>query len=72
MTLCIALWSIVTVLRGLATEGTIGSVAIGAFWILLARRVGVGIGEAGCTPPANSLILIIMPRAVGLRSWVST
>src|SRR5690606_36826531 len=29
---------------------------IGAFWMLLMYRVGVGIGEAGCTPPANSLI----------------
>ena len=40
MTVCIALWSIMTVLCGLATEVTIGSVTIGAFWILLACRVG--------------------------------
>ena len=53
MSVCIALWSIMTVLCGLATEVTIGSVTIGAFWILLACRVGVGIGEAGCTQPAN-------------------
>ena len=26
------------------------------FWVLLVCRVGVGIGEAGCTSPANSLI----------------
>jgi len=45
-----------TALCGFATEVTIGSVTIGAFWILLMCRVGVGIGEAGCTPPANSLI----------------
>ena len=56
MTVCIALWSLMTVLCGLATDVTIGSVTIGAFWILLMCRVGVGIGEAGCTPPANSLI----------------
>ena len=56
MSVCIALWSIMTVLCGLATEVTLGSFTIGAFWILLACRVGVGIGEAGCTPPANSLI----------------
>ncbi len=56
MTVCIALWSLMTVLCGLATEVTVGSVTIGAFWILLMCRVGVGIGEAGCTPPANSLI----------------
>ena len=55
MTVCVALWSLMTVLCGLATDVTIGSVTIGAFWILLMCRVGVGIGEAGCTP-ANSLI----------------
>lgn len=56
MTVCVALWSLMTVLCGLAAEITIGSVTIGAFWVLLMCRVGVGIGEAGCTPPANSLI----------------
>ena len=56
MTVCVALWSLMTVLCGLATEITIGSITFGAFWVLLACRVGVGIGEAGCTPPANSLI----------------
>lgn len=56
MTVCVALWSLMTALCGLATEITIGSITIGAFWVLLACRVGVGIGEAGCTPPANSLI----------------
>ena len=72
MSVCIALWSIMTVLCGLATEVTVGSVTIGAFWILLACRVGVGIGEAGCTPPANSLIGITMHRKIALRRWVST
>jgi MFS family permease len=56
MTVCVALWSVMTALCGFATEVTIGSITIGAFWILLMCRVGVGIGEAGCTPPANSLI----------------
>jgi MFS family permease len=56
MTICIALWSLMTALCGLATEITIGSITIGAFWVLLMCRVGVGVGEAGCTPPANSLI----------------
>jgi MFS family permease len=56
MTVCVALWSLMTALCGLATEITIGSITIGAFWVLLMCRVGVGIGEAGCTPPANSLI----------------
>ncbi len=56
MTVCIALWSLMTALCGLSTEITIGSITIGAFWVLLMCRVGVGVGEAGCTPPANSLI----------------
>ena len=56
MSVCVALWSLMTALCGLATEVTVGSVTIGAFWVLLMCRVGVGIGEAGCTPPANSLI----------------
>lgn len=61
MTVCIALWSLMTALCGLAAEITIGSLTIGAFWVLLACRVGVGIGEAGCTPPANSLIADYYP-----------
>ena len=56
MTICIALWSLMTALCGLSTEITLGSMTIGAFWVLLMCRVGVGVGEAGCTPPANSLI----------------
>lgn len=54
--ICLAIWSVMTALCGLSTEITIGGVVIGGFWVLLACRVGVGIGEAGCTPPANSLI----------------
>lgn len=61
MTICLALWSLMTAACGLAAEVTIGSIAIGAFWILLACRVGVGIGEAGCTPQANSLIADYYP-----------
>lgn len=61
MTVCVALWSTMTALCGLAREVTTGSLTIGAFWILLACRVGVGIGEAGCTPPANSLISDYFP-----------
>ena len=56
MSICIAIWSTMTALCGLSREITIGSVTIGAVWVLLACRVGVGIGEAGCTPPATSLI----------------
>ncbi len=61
MTVCVALWSAMTALCGLAAEVTIGSLTIGAFWVLLACRVGVGVGEAGCTPPANSLIADYYP-----------
>ncbi|HEY9218921.1 MAG TPA: MFS transporter, partial [Phenylobacterium sp.] len=61
MTICVALWSLMTALCGLAAEITIGSITIGAFGVLLACRVGVGIGEAGCTPPANSLIADYYP-----------
>jgi MFS family permease len=53
---CVAVWSAMTALCGLAAEVTVAGVTIGAFWILLILRVGVGVGEAGCTPPANSLI----------------
>jgi MFS family permease len=63
MSICVALWSLMTALCGLASEVVIGSLTIGAFWVLLACRVGVGIGEAGCTPPANSLIADYYPPA---------
>lgn len=44
--LCISVWSIMAALCGFA----------GSFLFLLFARVGVAIGEAGCTPPANSII----------------
>jgi MFS family permease len=44
--LCIAIWSVMAALCGFATS----------FLFLLVARVGVAIGEAGCTPPANSII----------------
>jgi MFS family permease len=46
MAVCITLWSAFTALCGLAPN----------FGAMLAFRVGVGIGEAGCSPPAHSLI----------------
>lgn len=42
----VILWSVMTALCGLA----------GSFLALLLFRVGVGVGEAALTPPANSLI----------------
>jgi len=50
--------------RGLGGERVVGDVVnfyIPAFIVLLAARVGVGIGEAGCTPPANSVISDYFP-----------
>ena len=43
---CIALWSLMTALCGLAT----------GFLFLLISRIGVAIGEAGSNPPSNSII----------------
>ena len=46
ITICIILWSLMTALCGLAA----------GFITLMLFRIGVAIGEAGCTPPANSII----------------
>ena len=43
---CIILWSVMTALCGIAV----------GFLTLILFRIGVAIGEAGCTPPANSII----------------
>lgn len=34
----------------------------GNFWQLIFYRIGVGVGEAGCTPPAHSLIADYAPK----------
>ena len=47
----LAVWSIFTALSGLAQN----------FWHLLAARIGVGVGEAGCSPPAHSMIADYFP-----------
>jgi MFS family permease len=44
-------WSLMTVLSGFAQN----------FAMLLAARIGVGVGEAGCSPPAHSLISDYFP-----------
>ena len=46
ISLALATWSLMTVLCGLAQN----------FAQLLLARIGVGVGEAGCTPAAHSLI----------------
>lgn len=48
-----AVWSIMVALCG----------AVSTFTQLLLVRVGVGVGEAGCVPPANSLIADYFTRA---------
>lgn len=61
MTICIALWSAATAASGLVGEVEIGGVVISGFMMLLLCRVLVGVGEAGCTPPANSIIADYYP-----------
>ena len=59
ITVCIILWSIMTALCGFAA----------GFLTLLLFRIGVAVGEAGCTPPANSIIgdyFIARKRATAL------
>lgn len=51
ISLCVIIWSVMTVLCGLAAS----------FLWLLVFRIGVAIGEAGCTPPANSIITDYYP-----------
>jgi MFS family permease len=47
----ITIWSIMTALSGLATNVT----------QLALARIGVGVGEAGCSPPAHSMIADYFP-----------
>jgi MFS family permease len=61
MTICIALWSAATAASGLAAETQIFGVTVSGFVMLLLCRVLVGVGEAGCTPPANSIIADYYP-----------
>jgi predicted MFS family arabinose efflux permease len=49
--IALGLWSAMTALCGVAQN----------FGQLLLARIGVGVGEAGCTPPAHSLISDIVP-----------
>lgn len=44
--ICIALWSLMTAACGLSQT----------FWQLLLFRMGVGVGEGGCSPAAHSLL----------------
>ena len=46
VSIAVAVWSAMTVLCG----------AAGSFWQLFLARVGVGVGEAGGSPPSHSII----------------
>jgi MFS family permease len=48
----VAVWSAMTALCGIAQN----------FIQLVLFRIGVGVGEAGCTPPAHSLITDYVPK----------
>lgn len=61
ITLSLAVWSLMTVLCGVAQN----------FWQLALARVGVGAGEAGAIPPAQSLLVDYFPperrnKAIGI------
>ena len=47
----VAVWSGMTALSGLAAN----------IWHLTLARIGVGVGEAGCSPPAHSMIADLYP-----------
>lgn len=49
--LSIGVWSFMTAMSGLAQN----------FFHILAARIGVGVGEAGCSPPAHSMISDYFP-----------
>ena len=54
----ISVWSVMTMLCA----------AAGSFWQLMLARIGVGVGEAGATPPAQSLIVDYFPAAQRARA----
>ena len=60
--LSLAVWSGMTALSGLAMN----------FWQLAVARIGVGIGEAGCSPSAHSMLADLYPakeRATALSIY---
>ena len=62
VSISLAVWSIMTAVTGFAQN----------FWQMAAARIGVGIGEAGCSPPSHSLISDYFPpesRATALSIY---
>ncbi|MBV7255272.1 MFS transporter [Pacificimonas sp. WHA3] len=65
--ICLCLWSAMTMLSGLAYDFAIFGFTVSAFYVLLVCRIGVAVGEAGCSPAANSLIAdVFRPEK---RAW---
>jgi MFS family permease len=58
MTISLAVWSGFTVIAGLAQN----------FLMLAIARAGVGVGEAGCTPTAHSLLTDYFPKESRARA----
>ncbi len=56
ISVCVGLWSLATALCGAAQALEWGALSLSGFGALFLCRMLVGIGEAGCTPPASSLI----------------
>lgn len=48
----IAIWSVMTAMCGLAQN----------FWQLAIARIGVGVGEAGSSPPSHSMLADLYPK----------
>lgn len=62
--LALAVWSLMTALQGLAQN----------FLQIALARIGVGVGEAGCSPPAHSMIADYFPperRATALSFYAA-
>jgi len=59
ISITVALWSVMVALCGIASS----------FMQLLLIRIGVAVGEAGCIPPANSLIADYFARAERPRAF---
>lgn len=57
MVVSLAIWSLFTAICGLATDINVGGMTIiSGFVFLLVARMGVGLGEAGGSPPAHAMI----------------
>ena len=62
--LALAIWSLMTAAQGLARS----------FTMLAIARIGVGVGEAGCSPPAHSMLSDYFPperRATALGIYAA-